>query len=100
MCRSPSKNVENHTLNTSFSFYHCGRALARDSAIIIGIETGKTAAENRKRKNFEKSCRRVLTGKVGCGIMESQNGGGRKKAYGLQERFSELNILGKAVERL
>ena len=32
--------------------------------------------------------------------MELQNGDGRKKAYGLQERFSELNILGKAVERL
>ena len=32
--------------------------------------------------------------------MKSQNEGGRKKAYGLQERFSELNILGKAVERL
>ena len=32
--------------------------------------------------------------------MESQNAGGRKKAYGLQKRFSELNILGKAVERL
>jgi len=74
--------------------------LARDSAIIIGIKAGKTAAENRKRKNFEKSCRRVLTGKVGCGNIGPQNGGGRKKAYGLQRRSSELNILGKAVERL
>ena len=32
--------------------------------------------------------------------MKPQNEGGRKKTYGLQERFSELNILGKAVERL
>ena len=32
--------------------------------------------------------------------MVPQDGGGRQKAYGLQERFSDLNILGKAVERL
>jgi hypothetical protein len=55
ICKSPSKNVENHTLDISFSFYHCGRALTRDSAIIIGVESGKTTAETESGKILKKA---------------------------------------------